>query len=249
MLFCLAWYVPFWIVLELTPTKLPHYLLPSYPALMLLGGWGLFTAQGLGETLTGWKRWISGLTVFGLAVMTVAFAAIAAGSAFYPGGPSPLWGIVGGVLALGAGYLASGFGPPVQSMRRIAAAAALAAAFMAVLTTFIAPNVRHMWLSPQIASLLADVSPCPETRLASVNFHEPSLVFQTATDTLLTDVAGAARHLSQNAACNVAVLPRGDLASLEQNLTGRSVALLGEVRGTNYSNGRPLDLIMVRLSP
>ena len=34
----LCWLVPMWIVLELVPTKLPHYTLPLYPALALLCG-------------------------------------------------------------------------------------------------------------------------------------------------------------------------------------------------------------------
>src|SRR5581483_9568296 len=31
--YLIAWLVPFWLVLELVPTKLPHYALPLYPAL------------------------------------------------------------------------------------------------------------------------------------------------------------------------------------------------------------------------
>src|SRR5216684_1346208 len=34
--FLLAWLVPAWVFLELVPTKLPHYVLPLYPALALL---------------------------------------------------------------------------------------------------------------------------------------------------------------------------------------------------------------------
>ena len=34
----LAWLVPMWLVLEIVPTKLPHYTLPLYPALALLCG-------------------------------------------------------------------------------------------------------------------------------------------------------------------------------------------------------------------
>jgi 4-amino-4-deoxy-L-arabinose transferase-like glycosyltransferase len=33
---CLMWIVPFWLMLELTPTKLPHYPLPLFPALAIL---------------------------------------------------------------------------------------------------------------------------------------------------------------------------------------------------------------------
>ena len=34
--FLLAWLVPSWVVLELVPTKLPHYVLPLYPAIAIL---------------------------------------------------------------------------------------------------------------------------------------------------------------------------------------------------------------------
>lgn len=34
--FLLAWIIPTWLIFELTPTKLPHYTLPAYPAIALL---------------------------------------------------------------------------------------------------------------------------------------------------------------------------------------------------------------------
>src|SRR5258708_2529983 len=34
--FLLAWLVPSWLVLELVMTKLPHYVLPLYPAIAIL---------------------------------------------------------------------------------------------------------------------------------------------------------------------------------------------------------------------
>ena len=35
----ISWIVPTWLVFEFLPTKLPHYVLPAYPALALLIGW------------------------------------------------------------------------------------------------------------------------------------------------------------------------------------------------------------------
>src|SRR5690606_24299345 len=32
---CLAWVLPSWIIFEAVPTKLPHYVLPLYPALAI----------------------------------------------------------------------------------------------------------------------------------------------------------------------------------------------------------------------
>ncbi|MGT2465987.1 ArnT family glycosyltransferase [Mesorhizobium atlanticum] len=37
--FCLAWYIPFWLLFEAIPTKLPHYVMPAYPGMALLIGW------------------------------------------------------------------------------------------------------------------------------------------------------------------------------------------------------------------
>ena len=34
--FLIAWIIPFWLLIELIPTKLPHYPLPVFPALAVL---------------------------------------------------------------------------------------------------------------------------------------------------------------------------------------------------------------------
>mgnify|MGYP000944415120 CR=1 FL=1 len=41
--FCLAWIIPTWLIFELIVTKLPHYVLPVYPAKTQtkVTGWGL----------------------------------------------------------------------------------------------------------------------------------------------------------------------------------------------------------------
>ena len=39
--FCLCWIAPTWIVFELIVTKLPHYVLPTYPAIACLAAAGL----------------------------------------------------------------------------------------------------------------------------------------------------------------------------------------------------------------
>jgi len=64
----LCWIVPMWVVLELVPTKLPHYTLPLYPALALLCGAALvrFTDARI-------SRWI-GAVLFAITGLTLAFA-------------------------------------------------------------------------------------------------------------------------------------------------------------------------------
>ena len=46
--FLLAWIMPSWLVFELTPTKLPHYTLPLYPALFILAAsWHLGSVRAV----------------------------------------------------------------------------------------------------------------------------------------------------------------------------------------------------------
>ena len=40
--FCLIWLLSYWLIIELIPTKLPHYILPIIPALMMLIGRAIF---------------------------------------------------------------------------------------------------------------------------------------------------------------------------------------------------------------
>ena len=51
--FLLAWLVPSWVLLELVPTKLPHYVLPLYPALALLAAAAL--ADSGRQPLSTWR--------------------------------------------------------------------------------------------------------------------------------------------------------------------------------------------------
>jgi 4-amino-4-deoxy-L-arabinose transferase-like glycosyltransferase len=43
--FCLCWIVPTWIAFELIVTKLPHYVLPTYPAIACLAAAGLASPE------------------------------------------------------------------------------------------------------------------------------------------------------------------------------------------------------------
>ena len=74
--FLLAWIVPSWLVFEAVSTKLPHYTLPMYPALMLLGAaWAMDPLRRLPAR---WWRWFA-LAALGLAALGLALAAEAAG--------------------------------------------------------------------------------------------------------------------------------------------------------------------------
>jgi hypothetical protein len=105
-----------------------------------------------------------------------------------------------------------------------------------VLTLAVVPAITPMWLSPRIAAEFERVRPCPASRLLSAGYHEPSLVFLTATNTLLTDGGTAAVEMAKDE-CAVASIIDDQLDLFRMHLGGLAVTEVGRVAGINYSNG------------
>lgn len=246
--FCLAWYIPFWLLLELVPTKLPHYVLPAYPGVALLVGW-LLTLSAEQAALKRWQTWLYWATAFGLVVVTLGLAAIAIGAPLYLNGSFNPWSIPAAIFALVTGYLAF----PRQSqlsLGRIGATAAAAGATYALVIGLIVPSLTPIWLTPRIVAAVDLYRPCEKSVLASSSYHEPSLIFMAGTNTKLTDTQGAAVHLAADPACALALVPTGDEAALQSALasSGKFATRLTEIDGINYSSGDKLALALYRVA-
>lgn len=186
--FLLAWVLPSWIALELVMTKLPHYVLPIYPAIAILLA-GFVDARTLSP-----KRWLTNGTIWwflipllgGLAGLLVLFTV---GRHF----GLLVWPVIGGAVVMGllAWRLYEADGPEHSLLR-----AALAALLLSVaLFGLVVPALAPVFPSMALAKLLRE-SGCSEPLAASSGYHEPSLVFLAGTTTRLTDAAGAADFLS-----------------------------------------------------
>ena len=251
LLFLLCWYIPFWFFFELLPTKLPHYVVPAYPALALMAGWGAATAIDFSAVaLWRWQRWLYWAAIIGQIIVSAGLAALAILGPIYLGSGGSGAGIAAGIAALAAGYFAFPRNGQVD-MRRIVYAVISSAVAFGLMFTFVAPSFQRIFLSPRIATAFEANRPCPQSTLASAGYHEPSLVFLTETDTLLTNVGGAADHLLSDPACALAVLPSRDAGELIQivEAEGRSLSLVAEIGGLNYSNGQDLLMRMYRIAP
>lgn len=248
LLFCLCWYIPYWLVIELVPTKLPHYVLPAYPALLLVLGWGL--ASPLAETtgLKRWQTWLWRLTLAGFLAVTVALAAVSAGAMPYLTGQFSLWGVIAALFILAAAWFGSGLRSTFPPLQSVGLATLSAAAALAVLTIFVVPQLKPLWLSPQIAQAFERVKTCPDSRLFAVGYHEPSLVFLAGTNTALVSAPQAAEALMANPQCAIAVIDESaGTAFLDALPAGTaSVTEIGTVEGINYSKGEARILKLYR---
>jgi len=245
--FLIAWGVPFWIVLELVPTKLPNYLLPVYPALALMIGAALVAASK--GRLVSWRT----LDRVVVALWTVASLGLAIALALVPlrYGPGALGG--GAVAALIVLY----FGQRLlrQSWRGFTPALAIRAAVMALLVlaigfAFVAPALDALWLSRSAAALIAGAGVPRNVPVAIAGDAEPSLVFLLGTKTKLVSADAAADYLAATPQARVLVETRSDTefraALAAHHLTPQA---LGTVSGLDYSNGHGMRLTLYGVAP
>jgi 4-amino-4-deoxy-L-arabinose transferase-like glycosyltransferase len=240
--FVIAWGVPFWIVLELVPTKLPNYLLPVYPALALMIGAALVAASE--QRLVSWRM----LDRIVVVLWTLVSLGLAVALALVPlrYGPGALGG--GAVAALVVLY----FGQRVlrQAWRGFAPALAIRAAVMALLVLavgfeFVAPALDALWLSRSAAALVASAGVPRDVPVAIAGDAEPSLVFLLGTKTKLVSADAAADYLATTPNARALIETRSETAFRAalavHNLTPQA---LGAVTGLDYSNGHGMRLTL-----
>src|SRR5438105_3834986 len=185
--FLLAWIVPSWIVLELVVTKLPHYVLPLYPAIAILLA-GIIDARMLSR-----RRWLINATVCWFLIPLLA-GIVGLVALLFVGRQFGLlvWPVIGAsaVLGLLAWQLFEPDGAETSMLRAVGASILL----MIALLGLIVPALAPVFPSATLAAVMRE-SGCREPLAASVGYGEPSLVFLAGTSTRLTDAAGAADFL------------------------------------------------------
>ncbi|RZJ04173.1 MAG: glycosyltransferase family 39 protein [Brevundimonas sp.] len=234
--FLVCWVVPAWIIFELTPTKLPHYTLPTF------GGLALLAAAALTRPIGRISRYAGvGLTLF-------VGGLLAVGSVYllteYGKSTAQTWAALTIVFAI----MASLVGAFLMLHRAAVTALMVSLALGVMAHAALAGSLRQLRplaVAPQLEKVLeqADLHPRQGRAgpVAITGFHEPSFVFLTGKDTELTDAEGAARALAEG---RPAIVEEHDAdafrdASARLGVAGRAV---GVVHGHNYSKGDDVDL-------
>jgi len=223
MAFLLAWVVPCWLVFELVVTKLPHYVLPLYPAVAIL------IAREIERRELSENPHLTRFTVMWPIFMAVIPAA-AVWLVLYMRSQFAwlAWpfGAVGLILGFYAWRLYDVEGAERSFLR--AAIGALCMIF-AVLGVAI-PLLRPVFPSAALAEIVRGVD-CRNPVIAAAGFHEPSLVFLIGTRTRLVDGSSAAEFL-RGGDCRFAII---------ESRQERAFAQRAEQIGLRYRLGRRLD--------
>ncbi len=221
--FLLAWLVPSWIIFELVVTKLPHYVLPLYPAIAIL-------IAGAVETKVLSRRlWlVRGMIWWFLVPVFVSIVAVIAAVVIDRDLALLAWPFFAAAIVCGlfAWRLYDDDGAERAFMRAVEASVLLAFGMFAV----IVPSLTPAFPSVALAQVLHDAG-CRHPVAASAGYEEPSLVFLAGTNTRFTDADGAADFL-RGGNCRFAFVD----APQE-----REFALRAEAIGLRYERGPRID--------
>jgi 4-amino-4-deoxy-L-arabinose transferase-like glycosyltransferase len=240
---------PTWIAFELLPTKLPHYVLPAYPAIAVLAGLGF---ERLRETARLWIVVGGALLLVSAFIYALAMRYVAVSF----GGPETTAYILGGGVLF---VVASGM---VMMWRRRATAslAVLAAAGLiwhGAARGVVAPRAQDLFISGPAAEAVASLQPGGAPAPVISSYTEPSFAFLVGGDLALAspeaifaadpDPSAAAIYVIDNARWYDGVDTRAEedrRTAVFQSLLGAACAF-ETVEGINYSRGSPTTLFVI----
>jgi 4-amino-4-deoxy-L-arabinose transferase-like glycosyltransferase len=221
--FLLAWLVPSWIVFEAVITKLPHYVLPLYPAIAIL------TAGAVESKVLSQRPWlVRGVMWWFLVPVIVSIIAVVTAVIIERDLALLAWPFfaVAVVCGLFAWQLYDQEGAERAFTRAVEGAVLMAIGIYAI----VVPSLEAAFPSVALAEIL-HAAPCAAPLAASAGYEEPSLVFLAGTKTLLTDAAGAADFLRQGG-CRFAFI---------ESRHEHTFALRAEAIGLRYNRGPQVE--------
>jgi 4-amino-4-deoxy-L-arabinose transferase-like glycosyltransferase len=236
--FLLAWLVPSWMVFEVVLTKLPHYVLPLYPAVAIL------TVGALERRVLS-RSWLRRGAAWWFVIPALASVIAVVGAVTLTRQPVFLaWPFVTAALIFGlfAWWLYDD-----NRAERSLLNATVAAMFLAVaIYGVVVPALTPVFPSAEVARALRNVV-CVGPKAAAAGFHEPSLVFMTDTSTLLTDGSGAADFLGQGS-CRFALVEQRSERGFAQRAEaiGLRYNVATRIDGYNISQGRAISIAIYR---
>ncbi len=244
ILFLVAWIVPSWLVFEAVPTKLPHYVLPLYPAvtaLLLLAVLnGGIDRHRRGAVLTACLVVIVPLALMG----TILFGNWTLDRAV-PWLALPFFALV--LLVAGS---------VVAAFRRLDFEGALWRCVPASLLLTIAvypfaiESLRSLKLSPRLAET-ARAAGCADPAVITLGYREPSLVFLTGTKLAMAASGADAASFLNQPGCRVAFVESRFASEFTAALSSQPTKprLVTTINGFNLNGGRRLEIAVFARSP
>ncbi|MEM7058663.1 MAG: glycosyltransferase family 39 protein [Pseudomonadota bacterium] len=245
----IAWVVPFWLILELVPTKLPHYVLPLYPALVLgIVAW----LNTIPDHQSGRLSKISAVLIAGpglVIALGILAVPLLIGSGIIPGTgddsvlPSRIsWpGVILAAVAAMCIWLATRAAWSGRITAQIGASLLAAATLYPAILQFSLPALGTGFPSPVLSQLHAQYRACASGPGFSIGYHEPSFVFLTETKIRFADPGAAITALTEDPGAMVFITDRW--AEILTNLPEAEER--AHLRHFNYNRGKMERIVLL----
>jgi 4-amino-4-deoxy-L-arabinose transferase-like glycosyltransferase len=243
-----GWIVPTFVTMTLVATKLPHYVLPIWPALALAAAATIAAAEqgALAERDRRW--WRRGAWLGGAAALVWIAALVAL----------PWWLPAPGLRAPAVAAASIVLATTVATIRalhrgrpRSGAVAAIVGVVCcdAVMAVGVLPALDRLKVAPPIATAIAATQPAGAP-VVTRGFGEPSLVFYLPDRPVraLASDADVARWASDSGAGTL-VVPRAALARIEARHGALGLSEIAAARGYNFGRGEWLELVALVRTP
>ena len=193
VLFALVWLVPYWVILEATPTKLLHYVLPLYPALVLLVVQAVEASEAGLVRLT--RHWLTRSYYLLWLCLMISAAAIMFWMPMALGS-DPVWMLLVTVLGvLVVAPVCVRFAWRVELRKALTLAAAASPLFFAPVLEWGLPAADRIWPSRTAARMTVASGAGPDTVIGASGYTEPSFIFYHGTEAVFADPVELAKRL------------------------------------------------------
>lgn len=239
--FLLGWIVPAWIIFEITPTKLPHYVIVAYPAIA-----GAIAAAMLDERL--WRDASMRLRRIAFGLWVIPAAVLCLGGALAVPVIEGRVSIGAAAFALAGAVALSFAGRALWRWERgafLGAAIPGAALLYAGIFGFALPGLDRAFVSPRLAAATEAHRCGAEGPVGLTYYREPSAVFLLGTETVMANGRGMAEALGAGRV-SFAWIEERDREAFDEAAAalGLRPVPLDELTGFNYSRGKPVDLTL-----
>lgn len=237
--FLLSWILPTWLFFEIMPTKLPQYVLPTFPAIAILCAMAIreYNQKAKPSRWLGFLQILWGLLSIGLA-LSLAIIPYLLINKLMPVAVFLFAEIT--ILTCFALYFA---------MRGAYQRASLVVLLIGLVSYPIVfkglfPQLQPLWISAKIAQAMDRHKLSQQKPLLVVGFEEPSLVFNLNTHLLQFTDGKTAELLMEADPSRLAIIEPTLFKKWRED---QSAFILEKFQGYNYSKGRWLTLYLAGL--
>ena len=237
----LGWALPVVVLMTFVATKLPHYMILSFPALAMVTA--AFMTGYRGE-LSRWDRKLlrGGIWFYGIINTGIALAMIGVPIYLNAGWIGYTGGAIAAVIMLVGGFRVNKYQLQEDTTRSTPIMIKTFAAAVVVILLAVLPAVDGTKMPYHIARIITGATP-KDTTVGYCSFREPSLNFYIGRhiDEVGEDQVAKWFNDKQQA---VLIIPQRLYEQADPKPT--DVSILGEVTGMNYSNGKRETILAVQ---